>query len=316
MTDLYFTDESADRREDVRTDPAALDGMMRSTAARFMLIRSGRVKVVERKPLALAWAGWDEVGGSLDDGAEMVFLGIHDNAPCFAAIPAEIPQTIETRPREVKADGDYLGLFQAGAALTPIEAQFAAQAIHLANWTNRSRRCGRCGSPMKGMDGGHRRQCTACNWQEFPRTDPVVLALVAIGDRCILARQPKFPPGFYSPLAGFVSPAETLEAAVRREVHEEVGVRVGAVTYIASQPWPFPGSLMLGFHAVALDDAIKLDSNELEDAQWFSRSEVEALRRGERVKGRDLNPPPPGVVARTVIDRWMSGMGGREADSE
>jgi NAD+ diphosphatase len=316
MTTLFFTDESADRREDVRTDEATLNGLMRSSSARFMLIRSGRVKIVESKPMMLAWAGWDQVAGSLDDGAEMVFLGTHDGAPCFAAIPAEIPQTIETRPREVKAEGDYVGLFQAGAALPPIEAQFAAQAIHLANWTNRSRRCGRCGSVMKGLDGGHRRQCTQCNWQEFPRTDPVVLALVTMGDRCILARQPKFPPGFYSPLAGFVSPAETLEAAVRREVHEEVGVRVGAVTYIASQPWPFPGSLMLGFHAVALDDKITLDSVELEDAQWFHRSEVDSLRKGERVKDRQLNPPPPGVVARTVIDHWMARPDGMGPDSE
>lgn len=309
MTELHFIDELADRREDLRTDAAALDKLMRSSASRFMQIRSGRVKVADGKPMSLAWANWDQVAGAPAEGAEMVFLGMLDGAPCFAEIPAETPQTIETRPRDVKADGDYVGLFQAGAALPPPEAQFAAQAIHLANWTNRSRRCGRCGSAMQGMDGGHRRQCSACNWQEFPRTDPVVLALVTMGDRCILARQPKFPPGFYSPLAGFVSPAETLEAAVRREVHEEVGVRVGQVTYIASQPWPFPGSLMLGFIAVALDDTIKLDSTELEDAQWFSRSEVAALRKGEPVKERQLNPPPQGVVARTVIDHWMAGNG-------
>ncbi len=306
MTELHFIDELADRREDLRTDPVALDTLMRSPSARFMLLRAGRIKVTATKPMDLAWTNWDEVAGAPDQGAEMVFLGMHGDAPRFAVVPTETPQTIDTRPRDVKADGDFVGLFQAGAALPPTEAQFAAQAIHLANWTNRSRHCGRCGAPMKGMDGGHRRQCTVCKWQEFPRTDPVVLALVTKGDRCILARQPKFPPGFYSPLAGFVSPAETLEAAVRREVHEEVGVRVGAVTYIASQPWPFPGSLMLGFIAVALDDTIKLDSTELEDAQWFDRAEVEALRRGEMVKERQLNPPPPGVVARTVIDRWLA----------
>src|SRR5579862_5125263 len=197
MTTLHFTDESADRREQMRADATALDAIMRSPEARFVQIKSGRVRIVEdAAPMALAWAGWEQVQGALGDGAEMVFLGIHDRAPCFVAIPAEKPQTIETRPREVKAEGDYVGLFQAGTALRPIEAQMAAHAIHLANWTNRSRHCGRCGAPTKSADGGHRRECTACNWHEFPRTDPVVLALVAKGDRCILARQPRFPPGF------------------------------------------------------------------------------------------------------------------------
>jgi NAD+ diphosphatase len=308
MTGLHFTDESADRSEHVRSDPAALNAMMRSGSARFVQIKGGRVRIVENAtPMALSWAGWEQVSAAMEDGTEIGFLGVQDGSPRFVAIPAETPQTIDTRPREVKADGDYIGLFQAGSALPPDEAQFAAHAIHLSNWTNRCRRCGRCGAPMKSADGGHRRECSQCKWQEFPRTDPVVLALVSLGDRCILARQPRFPPGFYSPLAGFVAPAESLEAAVRREVHEEVGVRIGAVRYIASQPWPFPGSLMLGFLATALDDTIKLDSAELEDAQWFDRSEVEALRRGERVKDRQLNLPPPGVVARTVIDTWLAG---------
>ena len=176
---------------------------------------------------------------------------------------------------------------------------------HFANWINRCRHCGRCGSVMKAQDGGHRRKCTSesCGWQEFPRTDPVVLALVTRGDRCILGRQPRFPPGFYSPLAGFVSPAEAIEAAVRREVLEEVGVRVGVVTYLASQPWPFPGSLMLGFVAEAFDETLTVDTSELEDAQWFHISEVRAMARGEPVRG--LHLPPPGVVARLVIEHWL-----------
>ena len=306
---LLFTDESADRREQMRADAAILDAAMRSAAARFLMIKSGRVRVMPgSQPMVLAWAGWDDVRGLIEAGGEFAFLGMHGSAPSFVAIPFEEPQTIATRPREVTADGDYVGLFQAGGALAPVDAQFAAHAIHLANWVNRCRHCGRCGTPMKAMDGGHRRECPNCNWHEFPRTDPVVLALVYQGDRCILARQPRFPPGFYSPLAGFVSPAESLEAAVRREVEEEVGVHVGTVTYIASQPWPFPGSLMLGFLAVALDDTITLDKTELEDAQWFDRAEVELLRsKGGLVKGRELHTPPPGVVARMVIDHWLGG---------
>lgn len=308
MTHLHFTDESADRREEVRTDPAALEKLMKGPDARFMLLRSGRVKVAQKSSTVVDWVPWNAVSAEQEKGAEIVHLGTLDGVPRFAVVPAELPQTIETRPRDVKADGDFIGVFQAGTALTPPEAQLAAQATHFANWINRSRHCGRCGAPMKGLDGGHRRQCTneGCAWQEFPRTDPVVLALVTQGNRCILARQPRFPPGFYSPLAGFVAPAETIEAAVRREVHEEVGVKVGKVTYLASQPWPFPGSLMIGFVATALDDILTVDKAELEDAQWFDRPEVAALQRGEPVRGRSLNLPPPGVVARLVIDHWMS----------
>lgn len=309
MIHLHFTDESADRREEARTDPVALGKLMKGPEARFMLLRSGRVKVVQEPSMALDWQPWKAVNAEVEKGAEIVHLGTLDGVSRFAVVPAEIPQTIETRPREVKADGDFVGVFQAGTSLSPPEAQLAAQATHFANWINRSRHCGRCGAPMQGVDGGHRRLCTNqnCKWQEFPRTDPVVLALVTRGDRCILARQPRFPPGFYSPLAGFVAPAETIEAAVRREVHEEVGVRVGSVTYLASQPWPFPGSLMIGFVATALDDALSVDKAELEDAQWFDRAEVAALQRGESVRGKSLNLPPPGVVARLVIDHWMSG---------
>ncbi len=306
MHELNFIDESIQRHEHIRLDAQRLDGLMRSGESRFMLVQAGRVKIVPGEAKSLAWLPWIEVEGEARKGAEIVFLGEYDHRHRFALIPAEAPQTIETRPRDVKPEGDFVGIFHAGTTLGRAEAQLAVMAGHFANWINRSRRCGRCGSPMLAQDGGHRRKCTneACGWQEFPRTDPVVLALVTKGDRCILGRQPRFPPGFYSPLAGFVSPAESIEAAVRREVLEEVGVRVGTVTYLASQPWPFPGSLMLGFVAEALDETLTVDKSELEDAQWFHRSEVEALARGEPVRG--LHLPPPGVVARLVIEHWLA----------
>ncbi|HVY87674.1 MAG TPA: NAD(+) diphosphatase [Hyphomonadaceae bacterium] len=308
MSELNFTDETIERHEHIRLDASALDKLMRSAESRFLVIQTGRVKTVPGEQLTMAWLPWAEVQDETEKGAEIIFLGEYRNVHRFAMIPAEAPQTIETRPREVKPDGDFVGVFHVATALSPAEGQLVVMSAHFANWINRTRRCGRCGSPMAARDGGHRRECTndACKWQEFPRTDPVVLSLVTKGDRCILGRQPRFPKGFYSPLAGFVSPAETIEAAVRREVGEEVGVKVGKVTYLASQPWPFPGSLMMGFVSEAISDDLTVDKSELEDAQWFTRAEVQAIARGEEVRGMKLHLPPKGVVARFVIEHWLA----------
>lgn len=309
MSDLNFIDESIERHENIRLDAPALDALMRGPDSRFLLVQQGRVKTSSIEPLQLAWMRWADVQDEAGKGAEIIFLGEYQSVHRFALIPAEAPQTIETRPRDVKPDGDYIGIFHIATTITSAEGQLVVMAAHFANWINRTRHCGRCGSPMIAKDGGHRRECVnaACKWQEFPRTDPVVLSLVVKGDRCILGRQPRFPPGFYSPLAGFVSPAETIEGAVRREVGEEVGVKVGKVTYLASQPWPFPGSLMMGFVSEALTDELTVDKSELEDAQWFTRAEVEAIKRKEEVRGMKLHLPPRGVVARFVIEHWLAG---------
>ncbi len=309
MNELNFIDETIERHEHIRLDALALDKLMRGSDSRFLIIQTGRVKTASTEPLALAWLPWPEVRAETEKGAEVIFLGEYQQVHRFALIPAEAPQTIETRPRDVKPEGDFVGVFHVATTLSSAEGQLVVMAAHFANWINRTRRCGRCGSLMMAKDGGHRRECTneACKWQEFPRTDPVVLSLVTKGDRCILGRQPRFPKGFYSPLAGFVSPAETIEAAVRREVGEEVGVKVGKVTYLASQPWPFPGSLMMGFVSEAISDELTVDKSELEDAQWFTRAEVEAIARGEEVRGMKLHLPPKGVVARFVIEHWLAG---------
>ncbi len=312
MSRLLFADESVDRREAVRTDPAALDGLMRGSESRFLRLRRGRVRVAANSPLALAWEGWGDVSDLAEEGAEYVFLGMAEGSACFAVIPAELPQTAEDRPRDIKPEADYIGLFQAASVLAPAEGQLAAQAMHLANWINRSRHCGRCGFRMRAAEGGHKRDCTnpACGWHEFPRTDPVVLALVFRGERCVLGRQARMPPGFYAPLAGFVAPAESVEAAVRREVLEEVGLHVGNVTYVDSQPWPFPTSLMMGFLAEALDEELAPNPAEIQAARWFDRAEVAELARVDiaSAAGR-MHLPPPGVVGRRVIDLWALGPG-------
>jgi NAD+ diphosphatase len=183
--------------------------------------------------------------------------------------------------------------------LPPHEAGLAAFASSLAYWQTRSRHCGVCGAHTLFSAGGHRALCSnaGCGAAFFPRTDPCVIMLVHESDRCLLGRQPSWPEGRYSTLAGFIEPGETLEDAVRRETFEEAGIRVGACRYIASQPWPFPASLMLGFHAEAESDEIRLGA-EMAEVRWFTREE---LRSGA------IKLSPRFSISRHLIDAWVKG---------
>jgi NAD+ diphosphatase len=159
-----------------------------------------------------------------------------------------------------------------------------------------------CGGPSRSVFGGAQRNCIECSAEHFPRTDPVAIALVTRGDRCLLGRQRGWPPRLYSALAGFVEPGETLEEAVRREVLEESGVVVGEVRYVASQPWPFPSSLMLGCLANGESEAIRLDAAELEAAAWFTR---EAVAQALAQTAQELVVPPRFAVASELMRRWV-----------
>ncbi len=177
-----------------------------------------------------------------------------------------------------------------------------AQAKSLLFWHAKHRFCSQCGTPSTVSSAGWKRECAACKAQHFPRTDPVVIMLTTHGDRCLLGRQARFAPGMYSALAGFLEPGETIEEAVRREVMEEAGVRVGAVTYMASQPWPFPATLMIGCLAQALSEELVVDYSELEDARWFTRAEVQEMLGGEHANG--LGAPQPIAIARSLMRAW------------
>lgn len=163
------------------------------------------------------------------------------------------------------------------------------------NWHRRHRFCANCGAPSRISSAGWRRDCDACGAQHFPRVDPVVIMLAIDGDRCLLGRQPRFAAGMYSALAGFLEPGETIEAAVRREIHEESGIACSDVSYFASQPWPFPSSLMIGCFARALETDIVVDTTELEDARWFTRAEVIAMLAGTHPEG--MSSPKPYAIA-------------------
>ena len=181
------------------------------------------------------------------------------------------------------------------------------QAKAILHWHARHGHCANCGQPTRVAAAGWRRECDACQAQHFPRTDPVVIMLAVDGERCLLGRQARWPKGMVSCLAGFVEPGETIEEAVRREIREEAGIACGEVAYVASQPWPFPSSLMMGCLARATSRAITIDAVELEDARWFDRAEVVAMLEMRHAEG--LSAPAPMAIARHIMRYWAEAGG-------
>ena len=224
-----------------------------------------------------------------------VLLGSDAHGPRIAALiglEGEAPEPFKLY--------DFRSLLYS-SAVTDSEAGAMAQAGSLLHWHAMNRFCGKCGTATTPTNGGCRRDC-ACGSQMFPRTDPVVIMLAVRGDKCVLGRGPHFPPGWFSTLAGFVEPGETIEDAVRRETREESGIQIGKVRYHASQPWPFPHSLMIGCLCEALSDAIRFDGGELEDCRWFSRADVQQMLREEHPNG--LKCPPSKAIASFLIRAW------------
>lgn len=189
------------------------------------------------------------------------------------------------------------------AGLSPEDAGVAAAAKGIFAWHASHGFCAACGQASQMADAGWKRVCPACRAQHFPRTDPVVIMLILSGDDVLLGRAPSWPPGMYSLLAGFMEPGESIEAAVRREVLEETGVRVGPVDYLSSQPWPFPSSLMIGCRGEALSREIALDPTELEDARWVDR---QTALDGLAGLNPDIRPARRGSIARFLIERWLA----------
>lgn len=173
----------------------------------------------------------------------------------------------------------------------------------LLSWNENTRFCGRCGGKTSATDGGAKRICDQCQKEHFPRSDPVAIMLITHEDRCLLGRTPNFAPGMYSCLAGFVEQGETMEDAVRREILEESGVIVGKVAYHASQPWPFPHSLMLGCMGEALDPTLAIDHDEMDDCAWFNREDVRQMFAGTHPSGKTI--PPGGAIATHLIEAWL-----------
>ena len=234
---------------------------------------------------------------------EQVFLGTLDKNPVLATLAG--PDAAEAFGDEAIYKVLDLRSITVQGVVPAEELGILATAKALLHWHAHHRFCSQCGAPTSVSCAGFRRDCGACGAQHFPRTDPVAIMLVARGDRCLLGRQSRFPPGMYSCLAGFIEPGETIEDAVRRETYEEAGVRVGAVRYLGSQPWPFPSSLMIGCIAEGLDDGVTLDRAELEDGRWFSRDEARLML--ERRHPDRLFAPPPFAIANVLIRSFVDG---------
>lgn len=292
---LAFTGSRLDRADHIRADPDALAAQLGWRAR--LLALDGLLPVIDVAG-ALQW-------GSMADAspdAELVFLGLDDDGsgarPCFAAVP----ERGDASPRMANP-----ALWAAMATLSADDLALYGGARSIVDWHARHRFCAQCGGATSIAKGGWQRNCLAanggCGAQHFPRTDPVAITLVEHADRLMLGRGQGWPEGRFSALAGFIEPGESIEEGVAREVFEESGVRVRDVTYVASQPWPFPSQLMIGCHALADDDAIVPDTTEMAEIAWFTRAEVAAAMAGE--PGARFLKPIDQAIAAHLITWWL-----------
>jgi NAD+ diphosphatase len=285
---LGFTGARLDRADRLRTDPEAFAAAIADPRATCLLLDG--IDPVPGSGGGLMWEALDPA-----DERALLLLGIDDSgAPRFVR-EAHGGARVDARSRTV---------MRLLPMLSPEEAALYGGARSLVDWHARHRFCSVCGSPTELFRGGWGRRCASCGAEHFPRVDPVVIMLAEYEGRVLLGRQPGFPPGFFSALAGFVEPGESLEEAVARELFEEAGIAVSDVSYVASQPWPFPSSLMIGCRAVARGAALTIDTTELEAAMWVDRAEVRAALAGDM--GASFMAPPPLAIARYLLEDWAA----------
>jgi NAD+ diphosphatase len=303
----WFTGSPLDRASARRGDEAWLATQLAAPGSRFLLLHRLRPLLRGDDVLAIAWARSD-VRELAAVGSDPILLGLDGDVACYAVDVSDL----EKPERELGVVGiaEFHELRAAAARISPADAAILAQARALLDWHARHRFCASCGGPTVQRRAGSHRWCAPCEREHFPRVDPVVIALVEHEDRCLLGCQPTWPAGMYSAPAGFLEAGETIEEAVRREILEETGIRVGQVRYHSAQPWPFPSSLMIGCLGEALSSEITLDHQELADARWFSRDD---LRAALEAPGRGGGFFVPGriSIAHSLIRAWLSGASAR-----
>jgi NAD+ diphosphatase len=314
--EIGFAGNPLDRLSELRDDAAAVAALAADPAARAAVfvqsmpaLRLETERLRAFHPLARArefGAAQAEVLLGRDAAGPVFALLLPDDAARTEDPPAAggfldqrrliLPKNPELQIRDLRALANKLLCDRSELAIL-------AQAKSILHYHAAHPRCARCGAPTEPVHAGWRRDCSACGAMHFPRTDPVAIMLVTDGDMCLLGRQKHFPEKMYSCLAGYVEGGETMEEAVRREILEEAGIAVGAVAYVASQPWPFPTTLMLGCRAEALSRDIVMDAVELEDCRWFSRDEARAMIAERHAEG--FFAPAKIAIARTLMDDWL-----------
>ena len=297
-----FANSPLDRAAHHRTDAEWLKAAMSDSRSAFMPLwrlipflvkgRDGRREA--------GWITADLARQLIRPGTTPVFLGLLKGAAHFAIdISSE---------RDPDKSGVLAGLGTFGDLRTVAEeidrgdAAILAQAKSIIDWHQRHGFCANCGAPTVAADAGYKRVCEPCKTEHFPRTDPVVIMLPIHGDTCLMGRQPKWPAGFFSALAGFIEPGETIEEAVARECMEEAGISIDQVSFHSTQPWPYPSSLMIGCYARATTTQITLDGNELSEAKWFTKDQI----RAAMAKGtNELRMPPALAIAHQLVKSWV-----------
>ncbi|NND92770.1 MAG: NAD(+) diphosphatase [Granulosicoccus sp.] len=315
---MFYTQSTLDRADHLRKDDTRMQALRQHHDTRLVPLWQGQSLVNSAREDILPQALLLPADTALPPGL-CVFLGLLDTVPLFAVDVSSLDEAARdelaghalTRTG-LSVAGCFTELRVAGPLLPDEDGSLLAYARGMIYWNNNTRHCLRCGTLMRSTNAGHTRQCTrdSCGYIVFPRTDPAVIMLVShtpeAGEPvCLLGRHPSWPEGVFSTLAGFVEPGESLENAVRREVLEEAAIRTGEVRYVASQPWPFPRSIMLGFEARALSTEICCDPLELADAQWFTRGQLRRFGSwGD--EGGGYKMPRKDSIARFLIDRWLS----------
>jgi NAD+ diphosphatase len=295
-----FSGNPLDRAQCERLDDAWLAEKAANSTSRFLPLWRLDV-LVKKNGGGLAWARRalvDKAGPDISP----ILLGMRDGIAHFAVDVSSLADPAGALGLDSVAE--FLDVRGVAGQLELEDSGIVAQARALVDWHATHPFCARCGQATEVAQGGAMRRCTKCSAEHFPRVNPVVIMLVVRGDQCLLGRQAAWPRGMYSTLAGFIETGETIEEAVRREVKEESGILVGAVSYHSSQPWPFPSSLMIGCIAEATSEDITIDPHEIDDARWFPRELVERACRNETTAA-ELFLPPSMAIGRRLCDVWV-----------
>jgi len=298
MEEIYcFAGNPLDRADERRRDAGWVASLLDETSSRLLPLRDLKPSVHNGGGVELEWQPVEPWHPHIEAGATLVLLGLGDGRAYFA----------------LDASGENIDVRTLAPLISPSEAAILAEARSLIDWHARHRFCAQCGTPSVIAAGGWTRHCPSCKAHHFPRVDPVVIMLAVRGERALLGRGRRRPGARFSCLAGYMEPGETLEEAVRREVREESGIRCGRVRYLASQPWPFPSTLMMGSLAEALTEEITVDTEELVEARWFERDEIRDMVA--RAAAGDPDPatqvpslPGPVAIAHQICRRWATGI--------